>query len=82
MREREANLNTLSGTRSHDDLLERTGKRVPVVEPTRMMKTEAIRRLVYVSAPPPCPQLTASDMGGKRYYVGGRLERGENGPGS
>ena len=48
--------NTPTGTFSHLDLFARMGKNVPEAEVARITKTDAIRRPVYVSAPPPSPQ--------------------------
>lgn len=57
-----SDLNRQLGTRSHEDLLASTGKSAPIPDPTRTMKIEATRRLVYEWVPPPCSQLSASDM--------------------
>ena len=53
--------NTPTGTFSHLDLFARRGKNVPEAEVARITKTDAIRRLVYVSAPPPLPQFEVSE---------------------
>jgi len=47
----------LFGTYNHEDLFARMGNRAPPVEPMRMTKMEAIRRLRPLESPPPEPQL-------------------------
>ena len=53
--------NTPTGTFSHLVLFAITGKNAPEAEVTSITKIDAMRRLVYVSAPPPLPQ-SVEDM--------------------
>jgi len=57
------------GTCSHDDLFASTGNRAPHDEPMRMMNMDATRRLKYVSAPPPEPQLRVSSVASAMVVV-------------
>lgn len=72
-----AKSNTPFGTRGarNFDFLEITGKNAPNMDPTMTMKTDAMRRPIFVVSPPPSPQLTSpSSLRNILKYIVGRLE--------